>query len=491
MEYTFIYPNQLFEVNPAVSKSRKVLLVEDPLFYGDLEYPLKFHKKKLMLHYLSIRSYCNKLKIKGYKTEIIHYLDLKRNNHIQWILKKYKIKIVHISDVTDFVLKKRIETAVKSLGVSVKWYDNPNFLLTLSDVHNDFYGKKRHFMATFYKKQRKRYDILLEEDGKPLGGHWSYDVENRKKLPKNIEIPSDMTISYDCNTYSSAKKFIEKNFSDNFGNIENFNYPIDHEQAKRSFHYFLNEKFQHFGPYEDALSKKNSVLFHSVLTPYLNIGLISPSDVIQALTEYSKENLVPINSHEGFIRQIIGWREFIRGIYLVDGVKQRTNNFWKFSKKIPQSFYDANTGIEPVDRSIEKLLDGAYLHHIERLMIMGNIFFLLKIDPNEIYNWFMELFIDAYDWVMVPNVYGMSQYSDGGLMSTKPYISGSNYILKMSDYKKGDWCKIWDALYWNFINEERVFFKKNPRMSMMINMYDKKPADLKSSYKNLAENLTL
>ena len=158
---------------------------------------------------------------------------------------------------------------------------------------------------------------------------------------------------------------------------------------------------------------------------------------------------------------------------------------------MPSSFYDGSTGIPPIDVTIKKLLKNAYLHHIERLMIMGNFLFLLKINPNHVYRWFMELHIDAYDWVMVPNVYGMSQFSDGGLMSTKPYISGSNYILKMSDYKKGDWCDIWDALYWNFINENRDFFRKNPRTSMMINMYDKKSKEVKNNYLKIEKDLQL
>ena len=172
-------------------------------------------------------------------------------------------------------------------------------------------------------------------------------------------------------------------------------------------------------------------------------------------------------------------------------MRQRTTNFWKFDKKITESFYNGSTNVLPVDRTIDKLIDNAYIHHIERLMVMGNFMFLLKIHPNDVYKWFMELHIDAYDWVMVPNVYGMSQFSDGGIMSTKPYISGSNYILKMSDYKKGEWCDIWDALYWNFINENRDFFKKNPRTSMMINMYDRKSEEMKRKYTLIEENIKI
>ena len=201
--------------------------------------------------------------------------------------------------------------------------------------------------------------------------------------------------------------------------------------------------------------------------------------------EYSDLNSIPLNSVEGFLRLLIGWREFIRGVYTVDGIKQRTRNYWGFTKAVPKSFYDGTTDIEPLDNTIFRCLKYGYVHHIERLMILGNIMMLSRFDPDSVYKWFMEYFIDAYDWVMVPNIYGMSQFADGGLMSTKPYISGSNYILKMSDYKKGKWSGIWDALYWEFINSNRDFFLNNPRMAMMISMYDKKPKDMKSQYSKI------
>ena len=188
------------------------------------------------------------------------------------------------------------------------------------------------------------------------------------------------------------------------------------------------------------------------------------------------------------MRQVIGWREFIRGIYLCEGVKQRTTNHFGYSRKIPASFWKGETGIEPVDNSIKKLLKNGYSHHIERLMIFGNFFLLCEFDPDEVHKWFMEMYADAYDWVMVPNVYGMTQYADGGLMTTKPYCSGSNYILKMSDYKKGSWCEIWDALYWRFIYVNREEFAKNRRMSMMVNLLNKMDQTKLNTHLQIAEN---
>jgi deoxyribodipyrimidine photolyase-related protein len=202
---------------------------------------------------------------------------------------------------------------------------------------------------------------------------------------------------------------------------------------------------------------------------------------------YVKENNIPINSTEGFVRQIIGWREFIRGIYVSRGSEERTRNFWKFKKKIPASFYNGTTGIPPIDQTIKKVIQSGYCNHIERLMILGNFMMLCEFDPDEVYKWFMEYFIDSYDWVMVPNIYGMSQFSDGGLMASKPYISGSNYIIKMSNYKKGEWQEVWDGLFWRFMHTQRNFFLSNPRLGMLVRMFDKMPQDKRENHIKNAE----
>ena len=235
-------------------------------------------------------------------------------------------------------------------------------------------------------------------------------------------------------------------------------------------------RFQSFGAYEDAIVTHENILHHSVLTPMLNVGLLTPQFVVDETIRFANENDIPLNSLEGFIRQIIGWREFIRAVYQLKGTEERTKNYWNFTRKIPVSFWNGTTGIDPIDSTIKKVLETGYCHHIERLMVLGNFMLLCEFDPNEVYRWFMELFIDAYDWVMVPNVYGMSQFADGGLMATKPYISGSNYLMKMSDYKKGAWQEVWDGLFWKFMHIHRDFFLQNPRLGMLVNTFDKMPA---------------
>lgn len=239
---------------------------------------------------------------------------------------------------------------------------------------------------------------------------------------------------------------------------------------------------------EDTIVSESNILNHSLLSPLLNSGLLMPQFVLDTALNYYEKNNIPLNSCEGFVRQILGWREFIRGVYEKHGRLQRTTNFWNFSKKLPSSFYSGTTGIDPLDRVINKVLKTGYCHHIERLMILGNFMILCEFDPNEVYCWFMEMFIDAYDWVMVPNVYGMSQFADGGLMATKPYISGSNYILKMSDFKKGEWQKTWDGLFWRFMHKHREFFLQNPRLAMLVRSFDKMPKEKQKMHIKNAEN---
>ena len=231
---------------------------------------------------------------------------------------------------------------------------------------------------------------------------------------------------------------------------------------------------------------KESFLYHSVLSPLINIGLLSPQQVVSEALKAGKKKNIPLNSLEGFIRQLIGWREFIRLVYEREGTKQRTTNYWGFKRNIPKSFWNGTTGIEPIDIVIQKTLKTGYCHHIERLMVLGNFMLLCEFDPDEVYRWFMELFIDAYDWVMVPNVYGMTQFADGGLMTTKPYISGSNYLMKMGDWKKGEWTTIWDGLFWRFMNEHRNFFSQNPRLGMLLKTFDKMPKEKQTAHLNAA-----
>lgn len=278
-----------------------------------------------------------------------------------------------------------------------------------------------------------------------------------------------------------------RQFPENPGEANRFSYPTTHREARHWLRQFLIERFHDFGPYEDAISTRHRVLHHAVLTPALNIGLLTPREVVDDVLEHAREHAVPLNSVEGFIRQIIGWREFMLGVYHEVGVRARTSNFWGFSRRLPRAFYTATTGIPPVDATLRRVIETGWCHHIERLMILGNFMLLCRIHPDDVYAWFMEMFIDAYDWVMVPNVYGMSQFADGGTFTTKPYLSGSNYLLKMSDHPKGPWCAVWDALFWTFIADHETFFASHPRLGMMQRQLDRLRGPKLDAHRRIAD----
>ena len=402
--------------------------------------------------------------------------------------KMESIKSINIYDPEDNWLEKRIIKGCSKNNIKVNVYENQLFITKKIELDSFFRAdKKKFFQTSFYKSQRLKFNILME-DGKPEGGKWTYDDMNREKYPKD-KIPPNINYMVANDDYESAKCYIEKNFNLNPGKLNKDKiYPYDFSSADSWFEAFLIERYDEFGPYEDAVVKEKSVLNHSVLSPIINSGLLNPKLIMEKSVKFYNDNDIRLNSCEGFIRQIIGWREFIRGVYIAKGSEERTKNFWGFKRKIPKSFYDGTTGIEPLDDTIKKINNSAYANHIERLMIIGNFMLLCEFDPDDVYKWFMELFIDSYDWVMVPNVYGMSQFADGGLMSTKPYISGSSYVLKMSNYKKGEWCPIWDSLFWNFINNQRDFFITNPRMRMLVSTYDKMNPEKKETINVTSNN---
>lgn len=477
---TIIFPNQLFN-DIRFDKNSKLILWESNLHFTQLN----FHKKKLILHRASMKYYADYLKDRGYDVE---YLEFSKYPTLKSVVKKCQEKLLekfYFYQPADYLITRRINRYQNDYKLKIEFIDNPNFF-TKEDEFDELLGSK-YFMAKFYQKQRKRFDILMEGDS-PVGGKYSFDADNRKKLPKDYQ--SKPILQFDNDYINEAKDYVKLNFPENIGVTNDFFYPITHDEAKRSLVDFLEKRMEYFGDYEDAISKKEEFINHSLLTPALNIGLLTPKQIIDTTLKLNEKFNYSLNSLEGFIRQIIGWREFILGVYLKEGTKQRKSNFWGFENKMPKAFYDGTTGIEPVDDTIRKLINNAYNHHIERLMILGNMMMLLEIHPDEVYKWFMEFYIDAYDWVMVPNVYGMSQYADGGLITTKPYLSGSNYILKMSDYKKGDWCKIWDALYWRFIHKYQDKMKGNYRMGMMINLVNKKSNDQIDRYYELAEDFS-
>ncbi len=468
---SIIFPHQLFREHPAVMPGRIVYLVEEWLFF----HQYRFHQQKLLLHRATMRMYADYLSEQGYELRYIPATSA--DCDIQKLLVSIAsagIKELHYADVVDDWLQRSLSKGATAQGIELKVYASPNFLEDPADVADFLDSRKSYKQTDFYVDRRKHHQILLDPAGKPVGGQWTYDVDNRLKYPKDRSAPVlDLP---GLNEYvREAQTYVSQHFGDNYGSVQQpFSagfYPTTYAEADAWLEDFLNVRFADFGAYEDALVLEETILHHSLLSPLLNIGLLSPRQIVDAAL--ARIDTVPLNSLEGFIRQIMGWREFIRITYVRRGRSQRTRNYWGFTKKIPESFWHGTTGILPLDATIKKTLASGYCHHIERLMVAGNFMLLCEFDPDEVHRWFMEMYVDAYDWVMVPNVYAMSQFADGGGMCTKPYISGSNYLMKMSNFKKGDWQPIWDGLFWRFMHVHREFFLSNPRLGMLVRTFDK------------------
>jgi deoxyribodipyrimidine photolyase-related protein len=483
MEICLLFPHQLWKHHPALGHNQPVYLVEEFLFFRQYA----FHKQKIILHRATMKAYASILLENGHTVTYIDSTETIADvRKLIPHLAASGVQTIHVADVVDDWLERRLVETARQHNIKLIWYNNPGFLLTKDDLKT-IPEQTTYLQANFYQWQRKRLGILIDQHQKPIGGKWSFDADNRCRYPAEA-IPPAIAYPETNEWVTEAQLYVKQYYSKNPGATDRFIYPVTHEAAQAWLMDFLNHRFPDFGRYEDAIVRDELILHHSLLSPLLNIGLLEPEPVLQAVLQHAERNDIPLASLEGLIRQLIGWREFIRLIYVRQGRTQRTRHYWTFNNPVAPSFYNGTTGIAPIDQTIGKVWQQAYCHHIERLMILGNYFLLLETNPDAVYQWFMEMFIDAFDWVMVPNVYGMSQFADGGLMCTKPYISGSNYIRKMSDYPKGNWEAVWDGLFWRFMSQQRSFFSGNPRLGMLLKTWDRFSEDKKLMHLKHAAN---
>lgn len=479
MEVAVIYPHQLYTLSqqPVLAPGRTTYLVEESLILT--HNPI--HRQKLIFHKLTLDAYQTTLEVAGYEVTRITIDAVPTTEAVFAYLTNEGVTTMHISDTTDDYL----EQAILKSGLKRTWYESPQFILTKEDAIKRYQASKKH-LARFYQKLRQDRNILIDSEGQPEGGQWSFDADNRKKLPKAIALPNDLAFIEHADIVAAISWAAEVR-AEQYGSAGCW-LPTTHEAAEVYLADFLRERLADFGPYEDALTTKHSRLFHSTLSPLINSGLLTPAQVLASALNHAKQHSVPLQSLEGFVRQILGWREFIRASYEADGRVMRSHNFFKHTRPLPDGFWSGETGIMPVDHAIQGTLTHGYNHHIERLMVLGNFLLLTRTHPTEVYRWFMGMYIDAYDWVMVPNIYGMSQFADGGSFATKPYISGSNYLRKMSHYPTGDWEATWTALYWDFIATHLDVFAANHRLSMMPRLWANMDEDTRQKHQAIAQS---
>ena len=464
-----IFPNQLFPlkiINQIESlKFNKIFIIEEPRYFSDF----KFHKLKLVYHRASMKKYYDELS----KKFNIVYVDF--NNVNKDFYKKLNDDSTTYFNPIDHKLLKKLSKLLNKATM----IDNLNFLLTPDEIKENkdkFFMNNKYSHDNFYKFQRIKLDILMKND-KPINNKWSFDTENRKALPNNIKEPKLPKIRKD-KYYKEAVEYVNEHFIKNYGNTDEWIYPIESKTALKWLNYFLSKKLSNFGPYEDAVDTTKPFLFHSVLSPMMNIGILPDTLVVKISNDYylKHKDSIPIASYEGFIRQVIGWRNYVYSIYLLEPTMYN-KNFLNHKKKINKKYWLAETNIKPIDDIIKNIVKYSYAHHIERLMYLGNWFLINQAHPKEVYRIFMEWTVDAYDWVMVPNIMGMSQFADGGKMMTRLYFSSSNYIDKMSIYKRKKdetWWKYWDAIYYSFINKHQEMLSKNYATSRQVAHWKKK-----------------
>lgn len=472
MKVILVLPNQLFENNALIEKGAIVYIYEHPVYFC----MYKYHKMKLVLHRASMQQYKDFLE-KKYQCKV-RYIEFNQKLDIA------ANQIVNMYDPIDY----HAIDYLKKSNIKLKLYDSPLFLTTKKDLQDYLDQGGTFHQTTFYIWQRRRLNILLDSNGKPLGGKWTYDTKNRKPFPKDF--PNEKSPKLLKNKYVlEAKEYVDKHFRENIGSQDIY-LPIDHVGAKKHLNKFIKEKLDCFGPYEDAVSDKVIFGCHSVLSPLMNIGLLTHEYVIESILKYYYKNTktVRLESVEAIVRQIIGWANIMHLMYVYNHKQMIEGNYFSNERKLPKSWYNATTGIAPIDDLINKVLKYGYAHHIERLMYLSNFMLLNEFEPKSVHDWFMQMFIDSYHVFMEPNVYAMGQYSTGPLLMTRPYFSSSNYIDKMSTYKRSknkyqvinlddqsyEWYEVWDILYYNFINKHKTVLSKNYSTASAVTHWNNK-----------------
>lgn len=449
---------------------------------------VKHHIQKVVGFFRSMRNFSNSLDNEGH--QVLYFKISNENNPqnlpqlIEQTISEHKIEKFDYLLPDEYRLDQQLQEICDSLSIPSEVFDTEHFYTSRDELKNHFKGKKQLLMESFYRMMRKKHNILMEKN-QPEGGKWNFDQSNRKKWDGSPEIPEELSFNTDVTELLDEIKSAKVN---TFGNIDskNFPWPTSHQECKELLDFFCSKLLTYFGDYQDALHTQEKYLFHSRLSFAMNSKMLSPKEVIDTVVEhyYEHKDDIHISQVEGFIRQILGWREYMRGVYWKEMPGYAELNKLDNHNALPDFFWTGKTKMNCLHKSITQSLDDAYAHHIQRLMVIGNYALLTQVDPDEVDAWYLGVYIDAIEWVEITNTRGMSQFADGGLVATKPYVSSANYINKMGNYckecsyshtvKSGEKSCPFNALYWNFLEEKKSHFKNNQRMSMMLSLLAKK-----------------
>ena len=473
----------------------RILICETKDVFTDV----KHHKKKLVYFISSMRHFAEILIKKGFKVHYIKLDDENNSNILTKEIKKYAVKIkakhIVISAPDNHSLLLRLQGMGKELEQKIDILNDNSFLISTDEFNSWAANKKQLRLEFFYRFMRQKLNILMHKD-KPIGGKWNYDHSNRASPERGLNPPITFKVQPDLIT-SEVISLVQSIFADHFGDIEPFFIAVTSTDAKLSLQKFVQERLFFFGKYQDAMIEGEPWMYHGHISFYLNNGLLTPKECIDAVLSAYDAGLAPLNAVEGFIRQILGWREFIRGIYWLKMPDYKERNFLAAERKLPEFFWHGKTTMNCIKQVVSETKANAYAHHIQRLMIIGNFALLAGLDPKAVSNWFLIVYMDALEWVELPNVYGMALYADGGVLATKPYAAGGSYIKKMSNYcdnciyqvveKNGAKACPFNYLYWDFLIRNNNKLSANHRLGMMYKTIQKMTTEKISAIKKDAE----
>lgn len=463
---------------------------------------VKHHKQKIALLFSAMRHFAQELRDAGWQVDYYEYNSQGNFKSLFDVVahyaKEYSAERLVLTQCGEYRLQNAMDREwSKALNIPVEVYGDDRFIATTKEFADWADGRKQLRMEYFYREMRRKTGYLMK-DGEPEGGQWNYDADNRKKWDGKTPFPNPPTFERD-DIDREVIKLVEENFDDHPGSLEEFHWATTRAQASTALGFFIQHCLTNFGDFQDAMVRGEKALFHSLLSPYLNCGLLTAKQVCDAAQRAWEEDRAPLNAVEGFIRQIIGWREYVRGIYWLHMPRYAKQNTLKNKRSLPRYYWDGDTKMACMSDCFKNTFDHAYAHHIQRLMVTGNFALLTGIKPEEICDWYLAVYADAYDWVELPNTLGMVMHADGGYLGSKPYAASGNYIHKMSDYcsqchysvktqVEEDSCPF-NSLYWHFIDRHRDDFKNNHRMGLIYRTLDKMKDDKKDRIIARADDL--
>ncbi|WP_333989801.1 cryptochrome/photolyase family protein [Pseudomonas sp. S3(2024)] len=456
------------------------------------------HPQKIALIFSAMRHFAQALRDQGVRVEYVTLDDPHNSGSVPGELRRWQQRLqveeVHVTECGDW----RLEQSIRDCGLPIHWHADTRFLCSRAEFAAWAAGKKQLRMEFFYREMRRKSRLLLNGDGTPVGGAWNFDAENRKALPKGVKAPYPIRFSNDVIT-GEVLALVKARFSQHYGALDDFNYPVTHADAQALWEYFLDSGLAGFGDYQDAMASDEPFLFHARISAALNIGLLDLRQLCSDVESAYWAGRIALNAAEGFIRQLIGWREYVRGVYWLKMPDYALGNAFGNNRPLPEFYWTGATQMNCMRQAIGQSLQHAYAHHIQRLMVTGNFALLAGIAPSQICEWYLAIYMDAFDWVELPNTLGMVMHADGGYLGSKPYCASGQYINRMSDYCRSCAYKVsestadnacpFNALYWHFLMRHGEQLRGNQRMAMMYKNLDRMPPARQEALWQRGQNL--